>query len=132
MKLWLDDIRRLPRLSFGVDMPDWVLAHSVNEAIEIMKSGEVTFASLDHDLGIYHQDGGNGIKLLDWMAENNIWPKDGISVHSANPVGVKQMIALIDRYAPYYGDSNDASRFDYESFAIFSEPTYTSRRKIKE
>lgn len=130
MKLWLDDIRRLPRLKPGA-ASDWVLAHSVNEAIEIMKSGEVTFASLDHDLGLYYDQGGNGIKLLDWMAENNIWPTDGISVHSANPVGVKQMIALIDRYAPYYGIATDSSYFDYEDY-IVSEPNYTSIRKESE
>lgn len=130
MKLWLDDTRRLPRLKPGVES-DWVLAHSVNEAIEIMNTSEVTFASLDHDLGIYHQDGGNGIKLLDWMAENNIWPTDGIWVHSANPVGVKQMIDLIDRYAPYYGNYCNSENYDYKDY-IISEPNYTSRSKIKE
>ena len=128
MKLWLDDVRRLPRLSYGIDMPDWVLAHSVNEGIALMKTGEVTFASLDHDLGIYHGDGGNGIKLLDWMAENNIWPTDGISVHSANPVGVRQMIALIDRYAPYHGDYYDAEYFNNDNF-LGIKIAYTSRRK---
>lgn len=130
MKLWLDDTRPLPTLKPGT-ISDWVLAHSVNEAIDLMKTGEVTFASLDHDLGIYHDDGGSGIKLLDWMAENDIWPRDGISVHSANPVGVKQMVDLIDRYAPYYGVYHHSDYFNYVDY-IISEPSYISRRKESE
>lgn len=127
MKLWLDDIRRLPRLKPGIES-DWVLAHSVNEAIKIMNTGKVTFASLDHDLGIWTSEGGNGIKLLDWMAENNIWPTDGISIHSSNPVGVQQMLALIERYAPYYGEYHHSDYFDYVDY-IISEPVYVSRPK---
>lgn len=112
MKLWLDDMRPLPKVAPGTQT-GWVLAHSVNEAIEIMKTGEVVFASLDHDLGIWSSEGGNGIKLLDWMAENNIWPIEGISVHSSNPVGVQQMLALIERYAPYKGEKHNSEDFNF-------------------
>lgn len=95
VRLWLDDLRPAPE--------GWFAVHSVNEAIAVMETHEVTYASLDHDLGQYVDDGGDGIKLLDWMAENNHWPTSGIAVHSANPVGVERMLATIRRYAPYEG-----------------------------
>ncbi len=93
MKLWLDDIRTVPE--------GWVGAHSVDEAIRLMEAGEVEFASLDHDLGEYEPAGGDGIKLVLWMAEHEVWPTRGIRVHSANPVGSKDMLRTIARYCPY-------------------------------
>lgn len=93
MKLWLDDVRTPP--------DGWVHATSVNEAKKHLSTGKVSDASLDHDLGDYAHDGGDGWRLVDWMAEHNIWPTHTISVHSANPVGVKRMLATIDRYGPY-------------------------------
>lgn len=95
MKLWLDDMRPLPT------EPGWVLARSVNEAIEIMKKETVSFASLDHDLGYFASEGGDGVKLILWMAENESWPTEGIQIHSMNPVGAQNMMALVERYAPY-------------------------------
>lgn len=97
MKLWLDDLRPIPREE------GWVLAHSVNEAISIMGDTKISFASLDHDLGDWAPDGGDGVKLVLWMIENERWPSEGIEVHSMNPVGAQNMIALIDQYAPYRG-----------------------------
>jgi hypothetical protein len=35
------------------------------------------------------------------MVENEVWPSDGIVVHSWNPVGAENMVAMIDRYGPY-------------------------------
>lgn len=93
IKLWLDDIRPAPE--------DWVHVKSVNEAIEVMETGEVVFASLDHDLGVWTSEGGSGVKLTDWMAENDCWPSRGIRVHSSNPSGVQTMLATVDRYGSY-------------------------------
>ena len=95
MKLWLDDLRPAP-LEEG-----WILAHSVNEAIVAITTQEITFASLDHDLGEYEPDGGDAVKFVLWMIEHNTWPEDGIEIHSMNPVGAANMLALIDHYAPY-------------------------------
>lgn len=63
-----------------------------------MMAPELTHMSLDHDLGENERP---GIKLLDVMALLDIWPTVEIRVHSMNPVGVQQMMALIDRYGPY-------------------------------
>lgn len=91
--LWLDDVRPHPE--------GWVRAKSVNEAIAVMETGEVTHASLDHDLGVWTSEGGSGVKLTDWMAEHDCWPTKGIRIHSSNPSGVQTMLATIDRYGSY-------------------------------
>ena len=95
VRLWLDDVRPAPS--------GWVLARSVNDAIEVMRRGGVAFASLDHDLGEFAHDGGDGSRLTDWMAENDLWPAEGVRVHSSNAVGVSTMLATVDRYAGYAG-----------------------------
>lgn len=154
MKLWLDDIR--PPLDGS-----WTWAHNYDEAVELLKTGEVEYASLDHDLGDGNRyrlsrdenddshlwmeeifwnlgdpcpkcgseespkfNGGNplfqccnitvdeyawslsrkektGYDVTLWMAENNTWPRDGILVHSWNPVGAERMQGVVDRYGPY-------------------------------
>lgn len=43
LKIWLDDMRPAP--------DGWRWVRTVEEAIELMSSGEVVEASLDHDLG---------------------------------------------------------------------------------
>ena len=63
MKIWLDDIRPAPN--------GYVHCHSVNEVIELIKTTKepIELLDLDHDLGDYAFDGGDGIKLLDFLAE---------------------------------------------------------------
>jgi len=93
MNLWLDDIRPCP--------DGYLHARSVNEAIAILESETCEYASLDHDLGGYADDGGDGFKLVLWMAEHERWPSKGIRVHSANAPGMKRMLADIDHYSPF-------------------------------
>ncbi|MGH3426600.1 MAG: cyclic-phosphate processing receiver domain-containing protein [Mycobacteriales bacterium] len=93
MKLWLDDIRPCP--------DGYLHAHSVSEAIKLLEELDCEYASLDHDLGDYAEDGGDGFKLVLWMAEHDRWPSKGIRVHSANPPGMARMLADIDHYGPY-------------------------------
>jgi hypothetical protein len=75
----------------------------VAEAIALMEAGHVTEASLDHDLG--QDDDGKelpeGRTLVYWMAENNCWPSEAITIHSANVVGVDYMVGMIERYGPF-------------------------------
>ena len=50
---------------------------------------------IDHDAGDYAWDGGDYIKVLDWLEEmgyNVI-----VRIHSMNPVGVANMRAIIQR-----------------------------------
>ena len=99
MRLWLDDVREPWR--HGYIACEW--AKTAQEAIEMLKTGSITEASLDHDLS-YNAETGNwraeetGYTVVCWMEENNVWPTDGVKVHSANPVGRKRMQVVIDKH----------------------------------
>ncbi len=92
MKIWLDDIRPAP----------WGYVHckSVNEAIRLITEAEkrekIEVIDCDHDLGDYARDGGDGIKLLDWLVSRGTLYK--IELHTMNPVGRENMLRLIHRY----------------------------------
>ena len=85
MKIWLDDLRPA----------------SVNEAIKLIVDGEnnnieIELIDLDHDLGDYASDGGDAIKLLDWLAERESF--NPVAIHTANPVGQANMERMIKRF----------------------------------
>ena len=91
MKIYLDDIREPP---IG-----WKLVHWPDEAIELLKTGQVTHISLDHDLG--DDKKGTGYDVILWMEEavaiSNFKLPKYISIHSANPVGKERMQRALDR-----------------------------------
>lgn len=99
MKLWIDDVRQPPE-SF-VKLYDWV--QSVNEAKSAIIFSELCaptahayeLIDIDHDAGDFAWDGGDYIKLLDWLEETGrSYP---IRIHSMNPVGVENMRRIIQR-----------------------------------
>ena len=54
--------------------------------VHIGKNETIELIDLDHDAGDYVNDGGDYIKLLDWLEETGRnYP---IRLHSMNPVGV--------------------------------------------
>ncbi len=78
-------------------------ARSVNEAIALVEKAEldgeeVELLDLDHDLGDYYSDGGDAIKILDYLAERETFYP--IRIHTANPVGRANMERMINRYWP--------------------------------
>ena len=93
MKIWVDDLRPVPS--------GYELAKSVNQAISLIKKAEkdnelIEILDLDHDLGDYYFDGGDAIKLLDWLAERETFYP--VTIHTANPVGRANMERMIKRY----------------------------------
>lgn len=93
IKIWLDDIRPAPNGYF--------YCHSVNEAkLKIIhceaEKNEIEIIDCDHDLGDYAADGGDGIKLIDWLAERKTFYP--IRLHTQNPVGRENMQREINRY----------------------------------
>lgn len=107
MKLWLDDIRE----PWKHGCIGWGWAKTAAEAIEYLKSGEVTEASLDHDLteeqmiqggffGKIYEDGHkSGYDVVCWLEQHpEFWPVNGVKVHSANPAGRKRMQQIIDKH----------------------------------
>lgn len=66
MKLWVDDLRPV--------LPGYEGAKSVNEAKAMIREAEengieIEIIDLDHDLGDYYEEGGDAIKILDWLVE---------------------------------------------------------------
>lgn len=98
MKLWIDDVRPAPEGYFP--------CLSVNDAKKIIQEleglakidpflYEITLIDIDHDAGDFAHDGGDFIKLLDWLEETGRnYP---IRIHSMNPVGAENMRRIIQR-----------------------------------
>ena len=92
MKIWLDDLRPAPC--------GFVWCRSVNEAKRTIAENEasqpVELIDCDHDLGDFAVDGGDGIKLLDWLLERGtLYP---VALHTMNPVGRENMRRMLQRY----------------------------------
>lgn len=96
MKLWLDDAREPPDET-------WTWVRTVEAATALMRTGEVTEASLDNDLG--SDDNGQrldeGRVLCRWMAETNRWPSQEITIHSGNVSATAIMKEVIRQHGPY-------------------------------
>ena len=98
MKLWIDDVRTAPE--------GYLWFKSVNDAIKIIRLTEyicnefgsecvIELIDLDHDAGDYAKDGGDYIRLLDWLEETGRnYP---IRIHSMNPVGRENMRQIIQK-----------------------------------
>ena len=79
---------------------EWAWCRSVDVAKTIIQIQEtinkpVELIDIDHDAGDFVNDGGDYIKLLDWLEETGRnYP---IHIHSINPVGVENMRRIIER-----------------------------------
>jgi len=94
MKVYLDDLRPTPS--------GWTHVYWPDEAIALLKTGQVDEISLDHDLGDDERGTGNDVIL--WIEEavaiENFKPPK-ISIHSANSAARIKMelgIASIQRF----------------------------------
>jgi hypothetical protein len=94
--LYIDDIRT-PKTD-----KNWVVVRTSQEAIDyVIEYGCPTFVSFDHDLG---GDDTSMIFLkwlIDWDITNDgkIIPEDFLwNIHSANPVGTKNIDGLLQNY----------------------------------
>jgi hypothetical protein len=111
--LWLDDERKPP--SRAVTGIRWTWAKSHDQAIVLLKTGRVVFASLDHDLCDEHYQAFSwsvannqpvdttycgektGYETLCWMEEHKVWPKNGVRIHSMNTIRKPIMVEAIKR-----------------------------------
>lgn len=87
MKLFLDDLRNVPN--------GYIVARTYEECVSLLENNKIETISLDHDLGTKK----TGYDVCLWLIEHKIYPKE-ILIHSANPVGQKNMIQLLNRYMP--------------------------------
>ena len=99
MRIWIDDCRPAP--------PGYYWVKSVNEAkaviieysdkldFDMNRVDMIELIDVDHDAGDYASDGGDYIKLLDWLEETGRnYP---IRIHSQNPVGIENMRRIIQK-----------------------------------
>lgn len=91
MKIYVDDLRN-PE---NYNLRNYILARTVDAAIELLSTNKIEFASLDHDMGDGEKD---GTYLINYIEENNLWPTEGVHVHSQNPVGRRNMEAAIKKH----------------------------------
>lgn len=87
MRIWLDDIRPMQK---GFDLH----VKTYDEAINVLKSGNVQHISFDHDLG----QGKTGYDVACWiesMAAKNKLKSLTWDIHSANPVGKGNIMAAM-------------------------------------
>ena len=101
MRLWIDDVRPAPE--------GYVWCRNVKEAKWRIETAEdictifplvdekppIELIDIDHDAGDYANDGGDYIRLLDWLEETGRnYP---IRIHSQNVVGRMNMEAICRR-----------------------------------
>ncbi len=122
MKLWIDDVRPAPEgywSIYSVNEAIRIIEGQERHRLEIIEQQEAAYQDgrddyaqdlqylldntwsaielidIDHDAGDYASDGGDYIKLLDWLEETGrSYP---IHIHSMNPVGVANMRAIIKK-----------------------------------
>ncbi len=90
-RIWLDDERKNP--------PGFFWAKTVEQAQEIFKNYDVLEVSLDHDLGENELTGYDFVCWIEKELALDTWEYGNIpelTIHSANPVGRKNMQAAIN------------------------------------
>lgn len=89
MKIWVDDVRPCPEGYY------WI--KSVNDFISIINlyKDDIEIIDLDHDAGDFYCDGGDYIKILDYLEYQGL--SYCFHIHSMNPVGVQNMKNIINR-----------------------------------
>lgn len=120
MKLWVDDVRPAPEgyvWCKSVNQTMWAIiafedlaigeyddfdgdfqclcGHGYDGGNVYFFDDKIELIDMDHDAGQYASDGGDYIKILDWLEETGRnYP---IHIHSMNPVGVENMRRIIKR-----------------------------------
>lgn len=91
LRIWVDDIRPAPT--------GYIWLKSVNETIQYLSNVPDGYAieliDLDHDAGDFAKDGGDYIRILDYL--ETVGYDGAIRIHSMNPVGVQNMRNIIQK-----------------------------------
>ena len=97
LRFWVDDTRPAPE--------GYYLALTTNSMIQMIREVrspecrsymEIEVIDLDHDAGDYANEGGDYIKILEWMEKEGI-NDIPVRFHSMNPVGVQNMRAIAEK-----------------------------------
>lgn len=97
-KLFIDDLRQPPD-------DTWVVTRSYQETVEYIEAnGLPAMISFDHDLGLAE----TGYDVAKWIVEQILDEKFDFpvsfsyTIHSANPVGRKNIESLMDNFTKYW------------------------------
>ena len=101
-KIWVDDVRPAPAgytwCKSVNEVKEFIVLQKIAKSYQKHYSGnfsDIELIDIDHDAGKYAHDGGDYIKILDWLEETGrSYP---IRIHSMNPVGVENMRRIIQR-----------------------------------
>jgi hypothetical protein len=107
IRVYVDDVRRPSRAP-----EQWVIVRTAYEAVQLLRDHDVAELSLDHDFGVgdLREQGvsedllelvGEGYDVIRWLeqqlrGEQRDRVPEELNVHSANPVGTRQMIKGIE------------------------------------
>lgn len=113
VKIYLDDIR-IPTKK------DWVVVKDYGKLIDLVNRiglDNIDIISLDHDLGLPNNNTKEmtGYDAAKWLIEKSMDDKIAlpkINVHSLNPVGVKNIKSIVDRFYDYSDNTNNCSTFN--------------------
>ena len=94
MRLWLDDERdpkdQCIQERFGAEGDEFWVKNAA-QAIHYLRQGNVSFISLDHDLGPGAGTGTDVAKFIEEQAFLGTLPRLEWDLHTMNPVGRKEM-----------------------------------------
>ena len=88
MRLWLDDLRPMP-LDYDIH------CRTAEAAVLILETDEIDHISFDHDLGTNGGTGYDVAILIESYAASGIKLVESWEIHSANPVGRKNIKAAM-------------------------------------
>ncbi len=87
MRIFLDDLRDAPLFDRLTGAPvQWAVIRNADEAINLIRSGQVTDISFDHDLG-EGKSGYDVALVVEQLAHDKLIPPIDYYIHSGNPVG---------------------------------------------
>jgi hypothetical protein len=110
MRIWLDDIRPAPEGWTWVTHPWSVMGMLRKSKFSGHEDAEdITEISFDHDLGV-GDTGYDVAKLIEEMAAHNIIKPIKWAIHSANPVGRRNIEMAMNNADKYWGEHAKSTR----------------------
>lgn len=97
IRVWLDDVRPMPKEGFDVHVK------TAEEAMALIQNGQVAFMSFDHDLGDPNAKTGYDVaKLVERLAFDNKLARFEWAVHSMNPEGAHNIVMAMQQAEKFW------------------------------
>ena len=93
LKIWVDDVRPAPEGYIWLKSVNGVKKYLTDP--HILCNYEISLIDLDHDAGDYAKDGGDYVRILDYL--EMVGYSGDLRIHSMNAVGVQNMRNIIQK-----------------------------------